>query len=258
MSDKIEVLAKKDVCGTELTFYGTVEEPLFFAKDVANMIDHSNVSVMLNTIDDDEKIKMTNLNNVYGGQEAWFVTEHGLYEVLFQSRKPIAKQFKNEVKRILHDLRVNGVVVSRSMAMQPQDIQMEAFQKAIDNTVANTLTWARTQMEQMQAEFRRTKAQITKGREGKLFSENGIKTQQIESLKEKIEEQKMKIEEQDAQLKIDTPDAIKKRTWCGNISKGLLRHYRGKDYDKSETCYVQPDLFEMFGESERGDDAISS
>ncbi|WP_300854391.1 BRO family protein, partial [uncultured Clostridium sp.] len=32
---------------------------------------------------------------------SWFLTEDGLYEVLMQSRKPIAKAFKKEVKKIL-------------------------------------------------------------------------------------------------------------------------------------------------------------
>ena len=31
----------------------------------------------------------------------WFLTEDGLYEVLMQSRKPIARQFKKEVKKTL-------------------------------------------------------------------------------------------------------------------------------------------------------------
>ncbi|WP_255299871.1 BRO family protein [Bacillus cereus] len=38
---------------------------------------------------------------VHAGQkrEVLFLTEDGLYEVLMQSRKPIAKMFKKEVKR---------------------------------------------------------------------------------------------------------------------------------------------------------------
>ena len=35
----------------------------------------------------------------------WFLTEDGLYEVLMQSRKPIAKQFKKEVKTLLKNIR---------------------------------------------------------------------------------------------------------------------------------------------------------
>ncbi|WP_437629208.1 BRO family protein [Clostridium paraputrificum] len=57
------------------------QECLFLAKDVANWIEHSNVSMMLNKIDDEEKelIQIGTSNNAYS---AWFLTEDGLYEVL--------------------------------------------------------------------------------------------------------------------------------------------------------------------------------
>ena len=38
----------------------------------------------------------------------YFLTEKGLYEVLFMSRKPIAKQFKNWVFEILKEIRTTG------------------------------------------------------------------------------------------------------------------------------------------------------
>lgn len=83
------------------------DAPLFLAKDVAEWIEHSNASAMLQSIDEDEKrlIKMGSLNNAYS---ALFLTEDGLYEVLMQSRKPIAKQFKAEVKVILKSIRKHG------------------------------------------------------------------------------------------------------------------------------------------------------
>ncbi|MCC2502346.1 Bro-N domain-containing protein [Bacillus cereus group sp. BcHK10] len=71
---------------------GSKEKPLFLAKDVADWIENKNVSQMLNVIDEEEK----GLYNVYtlgGTQKLWFLTEDGLYEVLMQLRKPIAKQF---------------------------------------------------------------------------------------------------------------------------------------------------------------------
>ena len=40
--------------------------------------------------------------------ETWFLTEDGLYEVLMQSRKPQAKQFKKGVKEILKSIRRTG------------------------------------------------------------------------------------------------------------------------------------------------------
>lgn len=64
---------------------------VFLAKDVANWIEHSNVSMMLSKIDDEEKqlISMPTLNNAYGRNsnlmsDTWFLTEDGLYEVLIK------------------------------------------------------------------------------------------------------------------------------------------------------------------------------
>ena len=47
-----------------------------------------------------------NLGGLQG--ECNFLTENGLYEVLMQSRKPIAKEFKKGVKKILHKIRTEG------------------------------------------------------------------------------------------------------------------------------------------------------
>lgn len=108
----LQVINEQEVLGKQFKVYGTFEEPLFLAKDVAEWIEHSKVSMMLKTIDEDEKIKLLcEVNNAYltskarDTQEMWFLTEDGLYEVLMQSRKPIAKQFKKEVKKILKALR---------------------------------------------------------------------------------------------------------------------------------------------------------
>ena len=101
----VEVLENEvTLMGKTFSVYGTVDEPLFRAKDVADWIEHSNPRMMLQSVDEDEKV----LNNAYtlgGNQEAWFLTENGVYEVLMLSRKPVAKEFKKEVKKMLHALR---------------------------------------------------------------------------------------------------------------------------------------------------------
>lgn len=66
---------------------------------------------MLKSVDDDEKTTRKISTNGLYQTDAWFLTEDGLYEVLMQSRKPIAKQFKKEVKQILKQLRLTGGVV---------------------------------------------------------------------------------------------------------------------------------------------------
>lgn len=52
---------------------------------------------MLQNIDEDERL-VVRVFTAGEHREMWFLTEQGLYEVLFQSRKPIAKAFKKEVK----------------------------------------------------------------------------------------------------------------------------------------------------------------
>lgn len=111
--NEIKVIRCQEVLGKDFKVYGDIDEPLFLAKDVANMIEHSDVSKMVKAVDEDEKVKNSILT-LGGEQEAWFLTEAGLYEILFQSRKPIAKAFKKEVKAILKELRKTGVVITES------------------------------------------------------------------------------------------------------------------------------------------------
>lgn len=58
------------------------------------------------------------------------VTENGLYEVLMQSRKPIAKQFKKGVKAILKEIRTNGGYIATSQEDTPELIMARALQVA--------------------------------------------------------------------------------------------------------------------------------
>jgi|GEM_PF-6494544 len=61
-------------------------------------------------IDEDEKgIFLT--DTLGGKQKLLFLTEDGLYELLMQSRKPVAKPLKKEIKSILKQLRKTGVVI---------------------------------------------------------------------------------------------------------------------------------------------------
>ena len=118
MEKQLVVFDERTILGKEFKMYGNIENPLFLAKDVAEWIEHSNPSKMLNTVDEDEKVTMVcDVTNSYSTsksrntQQMLFLTEDGLYEVLMQSRKPIAKQFKKEVKRLLKQMRLTGGAV---------------------------------------------------------------------------------------------------------------------------------------------------
>ena len=105
--EQLQIINQQEVLGKDFKIYGTKDNPLFLAKDVAEWIEHSKPSMMLNSIDEEEKLKET-LFTSGQNREMWFLTEDGLYEVLMQSRKPIAKQFKKEVKKILKQIRQTG------------------------------------------------------------------------------------------------------------------------------------------------------
>lgn len=128
MNNELKVINEQEVLGKQFKIYGTVDEPLFMAKDVAEWIDYSqsNTSHMIATIDEDEKVRK-NITTPGGAQEAWFLTEDGLYEVLMQSRKPIAKQFKKKVKEILKSIRKNGGYISGQENLSDDELMAKAL-----------------------------------------------------------------------------------------------------------------------------------
>ena len=109
---ELQIINQQEVLGKSFKVYGDVENPLFLAKDIAEWIDYNvkNTYRLLNQVDEEEKT-VKSIHTLGGTQEAWFLTEDGLYEVLMQSRKPIAKQFKKEVKKILKQMRLTGGAV---------------------------------------------------------------------------------------------------------------------------------------------------
>lgn len=126
--NEIQVLQRTTLLGKELTVYGNAENPLFLAKDVAEWIEYdvSSLNKLVNTVDEDERLVGT-LFRSGQNRQVWMLTESGLYEVLMQSRKPIAKQFKKGVKAILKEIRTKGGY----MAVKSDDTPEEIMEKAI-------------------------------------------------------------------------------------------------------------------------------
>lgn len=109
----VGIFKQESLFGIAFNIYGTAENPLFLAKDVADWIGYSdsNVSKMVQSVEDNEKVR--NIITTLGGkQEMWMLTEDGLYEVLMQSRKPIAKEFKKGIKEILKSIRKHGAYLT--------------------------------------------------------------------------------------------------------------------------------------------------
>lgn len=153
LTNPIQVLSETELLGHKFTVYGTAENPLFLAKEVAECIDYAkrsngsyNTTMMLQSVDEEEKV--ANIVDTLGGnQQVWFLTEDGLYEVLMQSRKPIAKEFKKGVKEILKTIRKTGGYLATKQDDTPEEIMARAL------TIAQaTLAKREERLKQLEAE----------------------------------------------------------------------------------------------------------
>ena len=188
------ILEERQVLGKDFKIYGTKENPLFLAKDVAEWIDYAfkdsrkinrDVSKMLSTVDESEKekasIKLGGEDYSHGGirenTEMWFLTEDGLYEVLMQSRKPIAKQFKKEVKKILKSIRMNGMYATDKLLDNP-DLAIQAFTKLKEEREKRKALEIKIEEQKPKVVFadavETSKTSILIGDLAKLIKQNGV------------------------------------------------------------------------------------
>jgi prophage antirepressor-like protein len=84
-------------------------EPWWIAKDVCDVLGHTNTSMALANIDDEERAKF----NLGRQGETNIVSESGLYSLILYSRKPEAKAFKKWVtSEVLPSIRKHGIYAS--------------------------------------------------------------------------------------------------------------------------------------------------
>lgn len=122
--NEVKIINKSNLLDKEIDVWGSVERPLFRAKDVVDWLKAKNVSMVIDRVDEEERLK---LNLGRNGGDTWFLTEDGLYELLMQSRKPIAKQFKKGVKKILHEIRTKGGYIATNENDSDEDIMARAY-----------------------------------------------------------------------------------------------------------------------------------
>jgi prophage antirepressor-like protein len=108
---------------TEIVIKGTYDEPLFRANDIGEILEMSNIRAHIQNFDKSEKVVNT-IDTLGGSQQVTFLTEKGLYKILFKSRKPIAEKFQNWVCEVIKEIRVNGVY----------DLQKEIEKKNLELT----------------------------------------------------------------------------------------------------------------------------
>lgn len=245
----ISITHRQTMFDKEVDVWGTFENPYFRASDIAKWLETKNTTSMVSKIDPDEVIKF-NLGGLSG--ETLFLTEDGLYDVLMLSRKPIARQFKKGIKKMLHEIRTTGGYIITKQDDTEDDIMARALLIAENRVKA------------------------LKDRNATLQAAcDGYETQRIEANK-RIEALASSNEQKAIEIKQLTPDADYTRevmtstsTWNTNViakefgmsAKSLNQHlknlglqykqhnvwmltdrYQNKGYTKTTTFkYVQSD-----------------
>lgn len=141
----LEKVAETEILGRKITMYGSIENPLFLARDVADWIDYSKrkdgsyqTGNMLKKVDSDEKTVKT-FNGVKGETKAWFLTEDGLYECCMRSTKPIAKQMRKEIKMYLKSIRMTGAAIPEGNEEKMVSYYFSALSPELQGTIVNEL-----------------------------------------------------------------------------------------------------------------------
>lgn len=112
---------------TEIVIKGTHLEPLFRANDIAEILEMGNIRSTIQNFDKSEKV-VHNMDTLGGSQQVTFLTEKGLYKILFKSRKPIAEKFQNWVCEVIKEIRLKGVY-NLEKKIEKQKMEMELLEE---------------------------------------------------------------------------------------------------------------------------------
>jgi len=130
---------------TEIIIRGNYEEPLFRTTDIGLVLEMSNINKNIMDFDETEKVSL--ITNTKGGNQlVSFLTEKGLYKVLFRSRKPIAQTFQNWICQVIKELRINGKYTIQQQLVDKEkeieEIKKEniILQKKIEESTDNVPT----------------------------------------------------------------------------------------------------------------------
>ena len=115
---------------TEIVIKGTYDSPLFRASDVGEILGISNIRQSIHDFDNTEKDAVITNDATGRQQNITFLTEKGLYKVLFKSRKPIAEKFQNWVCEVIKEIRLSGKYELEKQLEQKDNIIMEIQETA--------------------------------------------------------------------------------------------------------------------------------
>ena len=92
----------------KINIQGSIDEPIFQANQIGQLLKLTNIHENIKDFSDDEKILYSTYSNG-GEQKTMFLTELGLYRLLGRSKKPIANTFQKWMVSTIKEIRINGM-----------------------------------------------------------------------------------------------------------------------------------------------------
>ena len=133
------------------------DQPLFVAKDVCENLEITNSKDAVAQLDDDEAVTLTpskvgNTDLRLPNRGLQFVTESGLYALIFKSRKEAARKFRKWVtSEVLPAIRRDGRYDPAEMAAQMRPAVRRAYLLAEIEDLERTVAQLRRQADMAQA-----------------------------------------------------------------------------------------------------------
>jgi len=123
---------------TDIVIKGSIEEPLFRASDIGEILEMSNIRAHILNFDESER-HVNTIDTSTGNKEVIFLTEKGLYKILFKSRKHIAEIFQNWVCDVIKEIRLHGTYTLQQKLKEKENENIE-LQKKLEASNDNSPT----------------------------------------------------------------------------------------------------------------------
>ncbi|MBL3648812.1 phage antirepressor [Bacillus sp. RHFS10] len=157
-------------------------QPWFVAKDVCNVLNHSNHKVAVSRLDEDEVRKVYLADSLGRNQKTTVVNEAGLYSLILTSNKPEAKQFK---RWITHEViptirKTGGYVANDELFIQTYLPQADENTKLLFKTTLHTMKEQSKQIETMKPKVvfaeavESSESSVLVGELAKIIQQNGV------------------------------------------------------------------------------------
>lgn len=106
-------------------------DPWFVAKDVCKVLGIKNHKMAVKVLDEDEIDEVYTTDPIGRKQKTLIISESGMYAIVFQSRKPVAKQFSKWVRNVvLKSIRKRGFFQMEDEDKDDLEILLEENKRA--------------------------------------------------------------------------------------------------------------------------------